>query len=84
MAIVSPIRMRDINLPKPALTASHNMLFSEMRNALSEFYDEAEIEVWLFSAHEMLDGHSAFDLVTANRGDKVLTLIHGWGVGAYL
>lgn len=57
---------------------------SEIKIALSEFYDEAGIQIWLSSPHEMLDWSSALDLVRANRGDEVLTLIHGLSVGAYL
>ena len=71
-------------LPNSSLTLSQDRLLSEIRSALSKFYDEVEIQIWLSSPHEMLDWYSAHELVKVNRGDEVLILIHGLSVGAYL
>jgi uncharacterized protein (DUF2384 family) len=71
-------------LPNSSLTLSQDRQLSEIKIALSEFYHEAGIQIWLSSPHEMLDWSSALDLVRANRGDEVLTLIHGLSDGAYL
>jgi hypothetical protein len=71
-------------LPDSSLTLLQDRLLSEIKSALSEFYDEAGILIWVSSPHEMLDWWSALDLVKANRGDEVLTLIHGLSVGTYL
>jgi uncharacterized protein (DUF2384 family) len=71
-------------LPNSSLILLQDRLLGEIKSALSEFYDEAGVQNWLSSPHEMLDWCPALELVKANRGDEVLTLIHGLSVGAYL
>jgi hypothetical protein len=71
-------------LPNSSLILSQDRLLGEIKSALSEFYDEAGIQIWLSSPHEMLDWCPALELVKANRGNEVLTLIHGLSGGAYL
>jgi hypothetical protein len=71
-------------LPNSSLTLSQERLLNEIRSALSEFYDEAGIQIWLSSPHEMLNWYLTLELVKANRGNEVLTLIHGLSGGAYL
>jgi hypothetical protein len=85
MAVFRTKHMKGVQLlPNSSLILSQDRLLGEIKSALSEFYDEAGIQIWLSSPHEMLDWYPALELIKANRGDEVLTLIHGLSVGAYL
>lgn len=51
---------------------------------LSDFYTPEEARIWLHSAHPLLNGERAIDLVNDGRTGEVLEVIEQLDSGAYL
>ena len=50
---------------------------------LAELYTPDEIRLWLHTAHPMLKGELAIDLINAGRTEEVLAAIESLEAGAY-
>jgi transcriptional regulator with XRE-family HTH domain len=50
---------------------------------LGDFYTPDETRLWLHTAHPMLKGERAIDLVNADRTEDVLAVIESLEAGAY-
>lgn len=55
-----------------------------VRQRLSEFYTEPEIEVWLTRPHPQLAGRSAAEMVSAGEVEVVHEIIDRLEAGGYL
>ena len=51
---------------------------------LSDFYTSEEVRLWLHSAHPLLGGERAIDLINQGRTSEVLEVIEQLDSGAYL
>jgi transcriptional regulator with XRE-family HTH domain len=51
---------------------------------LADFYTPAEARLWLHTAHPMLKGERAIDLINAGRTQEVLAVIEALDSGAYV
>ena len=50
---------------------------------LSDFYSSDETRIWLHTAHPMLKGERAIDLINRGRTEEVLGIIESLETGAY-
>jgi uncharacterized protein (DUF2384 family) len=50
---------------------------------LSDFYSSDETRIWLHTAHPMLKGERAIDLINRGRTEEVLGIIESLDTGAY-
>jgi len=50
---------------------------------LAEYYDPDETRLWLHTAHPMLPGERAIDLISSGRTEEVLALMESLDSGAY-
>ena len=50
---------------------------------LNDFYTPDETRIWLHTAHQMLKGERAIDLINAGRTEEVLAVIEGLDSGAF-
>jgi transcriptional regulator with XRE-family HTH domain len=50
---------------------------------LSDFYSSDETRIWLHTAHPMLKGERAIDLINRRRTEEVLGIIESLETGAY-
>ncbi len=55
-----------------------------IRQRLSDYYTEAEIEIWLHRPHPQLDGRSPAAAVSSGRSEAVHRIIDLLDNGAYL
>lgn len=55
-----------------------------IRQRLRTFYTEAELDLWIYSAHPQLDGVSPRHLVDQGRAEEVHRLIDRMEEGVYL
>ncbi|MEM7498160.1 MAG: antitoxin Xre/MbcA/ParS toxin-binding domain-containing protein [Pseudomonadota bacterium] len=51
---------------------------------LAEFYEPAEVRLWLQAPHPQLDGGKAYDLIMEGRTSEVLEVIERLDDGVYL
>lgn len=51
---------------------------------LSDFYTPDETRIWIHSAHQMLGGERAIDLINAGQVERVLAVIERLDAGAYV
>jgi transcriptional regulator with XRE-family HTH domain len=50
---------------------------------LNDFYTPDETRIWLHTAHQMLKGERAIDLINIGRTEEVLAVIESLDSGAY-
>lgn len=70
-----------------APTIDKQAVIAELRwvaERLSDFYTPEEARLWLHSAHPLLKGERAVDLITAGRTNEVLEVIEQLDSGAYV
>jgi hypothetical protein len=68
-------------------TIQKQTIIAELRwvaERLSDFYTPEEVRVWLHTAHPLLNGESAIDLINEGHTKKVLAVIEQLDSGAYL
>lgn len=68
-------------------TIQKQTIIAELRwvaERLADFYTAEEVRVWLHTAHPLLDGERAIDLINEGRTKEVLEVIEQLDSGAYL
>ena len=83
---VSPATVSRWSSGKASPDIRTQTVIAELRyvvDRLSEFYSADEIRLWLHTAHPMLNGQRAIDLINAGRPGEVLAVIEALDSGAY-
>jgi transcriptional regulator with XRE-family HTH domain len=83
---VSPATVSRWSSGKASPDLKTQTLIAELRyvvDRLSEFYTSEETRLWLHTAHPMLGGERAIDLINAGRTEEVLAVIESLDDGAY-
>jgi hypothetical protein len=65
----------------------HERVLSDLRyivDRLNEYYEPAEVRIWLNSPHPQLGGERAIDVIRAGRMMDILAIIRRLDDGAYL
>lgn len=83
---VSPATVSRWSSGKATPNLKTQTVIAELRyvvDRLSEFYTADEARVWLHSAHPMLNGERAINLINDGRTEQVLAVIENLEAGAY-
>ena len=83
---VSPATVSRWSSGKASPDLRTQTVIAELRyvvDRLSDFYTADETRIWLHTAHPMLDGERAIDLINAGRTEEVLAVIENLETGAY-
>lgn len=83
---VSPATVSRWSSGKATPNLKTQTVIAELRyvvDRLSEFYTADETRLWLHSAHPMLNGERAIDLINEGRTEAVLAVIENLEAGAY-
>lgn len=83
---VSPATVSRWSSGKATPELKTQTVIAELRyvvDRLAEFYTADETRLWLHTAHPMLGGERAIDLINAGRTEEVLAIIESLDTGAY-
>lgn len=83
---VSPATVSRWSSGKATPELKTQTVIAELRyvvDRLAEFYTADETRLWLHTAHPMLGGERAIDLINAGRTEEVLAVIESLDTGAY-
>ncbi|SRR6266446_452888 len=83
---VSPATVSRWSSGKATPELKTQTIIAELRyvvDRLSEFYTAEETRLWLHTAHPMLNGERAIDVIRAGRTEEVLAIIESLDAGAY-
>jgi len=83
---VSPATVSRWSSSKATPDLKTQTIIAELRyvvDRLSDFYSADETRLWLHTAHSMLNGERAIDLISTGRTEKVLAVIENLDSGAY-
>ena len=83
---VSPATVSRWSSGKASPDIRTQTVIAELRyvvDRLAEFYGADETRLWLHTAHPMLSGQRAIDLINAGRAGEVLAVIEALDSGAY-
>lgn len=84
---VSPATVSRWSSGKASPDLRTQTVIAELRyvvDCLSDFYTADETRIWLHTAHPMLEGERAIDLLNAGRTEEVLAVIENLEAGAYI
>jgi transcriptional regulator with XRE-family HTH domain len=83
---VSPATVSRWSSGKASPDLRTQTVIAELRyvvDRLSDFYTPEETRLWLHTAHPMLNGERAIDLINAGRTQEVLAVIESLDTGAF-
>jgi len=86
IASVSPATVSRWESGKAGPHPKTQLVISDLRyvvELLADFYSPAEVRIWLYSKHRLLDDARPIDLINSGATDKVLGVIQSLDDGTY-